>query len=104
MAFYNEQGVVAPLDRFGADDHSWNVGESCHGDDSGRPGVMIFAQALQVWSSLQADTLNITVRQTADAFFVTPALIVQAVDAHPWMCWERTAGDVETWVIGHDGE
>lgn len=64
--------------------------------DTGMPSVAHFGNAVQVWSMAQ-DHDHVSIEETAEAFNVAPALIREAVEAHPWMFLD---GD----DIGHDGE
>lgn len=73
----------------------WNEEDGWDLDDTGLPGVILFAHAIQVWESCQDG--NQTVAQAAAAFNVDEALIRRAVEAHSWMYLE---GD----VIMHKGE
>lgn len=68
----------------------WNL------ETSGMPGEMLFAGALQVWSAAQ-NRDGVTVDEAALTFNVAPAVIRQAVEAHPWLF---LSGD----VIEHEGE
>jgi hypothetical protein len=102
MAYYNDQNVIAPLDRYGKDDQSWNLPDHPEGDESGYPGLGILANAISAWSVLQPGT-QATVGDAAKAFYMTPRLVVLAVKFDPWMYLDED-GPVEDWVIGHDGE
>jgi len=68
--------------------YDWN-------QETGQPGIGLFANAVQVWSTAQGRA--VTVDEAALTFNVRPELIRQAVEWHPWML---LAGD----VIEHDGE
>lgn len=80
---------------FGPNDDDWNIDEG--GD--GKPGVSLFASALQVWSLMQDRDVPVT--EAADAFNTVPDMIREAVEEHPWMLIGNDDG-VE--VIQHDGE
>jgi len=97
MGYYNDDGIVAPLDRFGANNDDWNH------DADGYPGIGLIANAISTWSALQERT-TVTVGEAALTFFIKPELVVQAIEFHYWMCWDKQDGPIETWVIGHDGE
>jgi hypothetical protein len=71
------------------DDDAWCL-------ETGRPGIGLFANAVQIWALLQER--EVTIAEAARAFNVPEAMIRTAVEWHPWMLIE--AGD----IIGHDGE
>ena len=73
-------------------------GDDCLGwnHHTGAPGVVLFGNAVQVWSIAQGR--DVTVQEAALAFNVEPKLIRQAVDDHPWML----INDCD--VIDHDGD
>lgn len=70
----------------------------CHGWDqeTGMPTSSFFGGAVQLWSLAQ--DRPVTVREAALAFNVTPDLMRQAINDHPWML----LGGSEK--IEHDGE
>src|SRR3546814_2832621 len=59
------------------DENGWN-------QETGAPGIMKFAGAVQMWAWAQARS-HVTVREAAQAFNCDPGRIVEAVEAHPWM-------------------
>lgn len=70
----------------------------CWDTETGRPGIGLFAKAVQVWSLMQ--NRDTTVAAAALAFNVSERMIIEAVEWHPWMLLEGKDGD----IIGHDGE
>mgnify|MGYP000893522139 CR=1 FL=1 len=79
----------------GSDDEGWDT-------ETGKPGVVLFANALQVWSALQ--TGDVTVRSAATAFNVAPAMVVAAVKSHAWMFLTGPRDDYDRLKIEHEGE
>lgn len=71
--------------------------------ETGKPGVGLFGNAVQVWSITQNHT-PVTVAEAAAAFNVAPSMIVAAVKAHPWMFLEGQEGDFSKMTIEHEGE
>ena len=63
--------------------------------ETGRPTVGLFSEALQVWCFAQDHP--VTIAEAAVAFRVTEALIVEAIESHPWMY-------VDGAYVGHEGE
>lgn len=64
-------------------------------EETGAPGIVLFGNAVQVWSWMQDRPT--TVAEAARAFNVAEGRIMQAVHAHYWMFLD---GD----VIEHEGE
>ena len=63
--------------------------------DTGNPGVMLFANAVQVWAIAQ--DRPVTAKEAAASFNVDPDLVREAVEEHPWMFLTND-------VIEHEGE
>jgi hypothetical protein len=84
---------------FGHDDDSWN-----HEDD-GKIGVSLFGNAVQVWAMFNANSGRpTTVAAASDAFFVSPLMIIEAVNAHSWMFITGPDDDFTKMQIEHEGE
>jgi hypothetical protein len=67
--------------------------------ETGKPGIAMFAGALQVWSVMQE--VRMALVDAAAAFNVPTAMIREAVEWHTWMFVETIDG-VD--YIGHEGE
>jgi hypothetical protein len=67
--------------------------------ETGRPGIEDFADAIQTWSILQNRT-DTTIEEAAAVFNVPIEMVRQAVEHHPWMVLEGKDGN----VIGHEGD
>lgn len=63
-----------------------------------------FQTAVQVWSFMQAVDQPQTVADAAALFQVKPAVIVKAVEEHPWMYLNGPDDDYSKMIIEHDGE
>ncbi|AMK19346.1 hypothetical protein K663_14840 [Sphingobium sp. MI1205] len=62
-------------------------------------------RAIQVWSGLQDQGwADQTVGAAALAFHLSPALIAEAVEDHPWMFLGGDRADLAAMTIEHDGE
>ena len=84
---------------FGRDDDTWN-----HEDD-GKIGVSLFGNAVQVWAIMNANSGRpTTVATAADAFFVSPLMIIEAIEAHAWMFITGPDDDFTKMQIEHEGE
>lgn len=64
---------------FGGETDGWNIGE----EGSGKVGIGTFSAAIQVWSIHQCKPT--CVAAAAEAFNVPPAMVIEAVEWHPWM-------------------
>lgn len=61
--------------------------------------------AIQVWAGCQDEVWpEQTVGNASLAFHLAPALIVEAVDQHPWMFLSGDRADLSAMLIEHDGE
>ena len=83
-------------DHFGSEAESWNH------DEDGKPGINLFANAVQVWTIMNGD--GATVAQAASAFACPPQMIVECVEHHYWMFLEGPDDDFSKMVIAHEGE
>jgi hypothetical protein len=86
---HGPQFITALID----DPDLWNEWDV---EETGLPGIALFANALQVWAMAQ-NRVEVTVQEAALAFNTTEAVIRQAVEWHAWMFLN---GD----FIDHDGE
>lgn len=83
---------------FGRDDDAWD-------HDTGKPGIQLFANAVQVWAISNANAGRPSnVAAAAAAFAVEPMMIVKAVDAHYWMFLSGPDDDFTKMLIEHEGE
>jgi hypothetical protein len=79
-----------------------------HGNDdewdleTGKPGINLFASAVQVWSASQ-NREAVTIRQTAVAFNVPDQMIITAVRHHYWMNLLGDPRDPAHCIIEHEG-
>lgn len=71
-------------------------------NETGKPGLGIFSNAVQVWSVRNFSTS--TVAAAAEAFKVEPEIILAAVEAHPWMYLSGPGDDYSKLKIEHEGE
>ncbi|CAD7335286.1 hypothetical protein FIM10_02070 [Sphingomonadales bacterium 56] len=79
------------------------LASDCMGFDLTVVGTL--GQAVQVWAGLQDEAwIDQTVGAAALAFHLSPALIAEAVDAHPWMFLSGDRADLAAMAIEHDGE
>lgn len=83
-------------DYFGSDADSWNH------DEDGRPGIDLFASAVQVWAIMNGE--GVTVAEAAKVFSCAPQMIVEAVEHHYWMMIEGPDDDFSKMIIAHEGE
>lgn len=77
----------------------------CH--DTGKPGINLFGNAIQVWAIMQAEggsTKQPTIRNAALAFNSPDAMIREAVEAHYWMLVTGPDDDPTKQFIEHEGE
>lgn len=75
--------------------------------ETGRPGIMLAANAIQFWSTQNFDPIAKqcpSVRQTAEAFKMTDAEVQRAVEAHYWMFLSGPNDDPTKQYIEHEGE
>lgn len=70
--------------------------------ETGAPGIILFGDALQVWSISQNHPVSVA--DAARAFNISPARIVEAVEDHHWMLLVGPRHDYERLMIEHDGE
>lgn len=70
--------------------------------ETGKPGIILFANAVQVWAVLQEG--DVSVSRAATAFNVLPAMIVAAVKSHAWMFLTGPRDDFDKLLIEHEGE
>jgi len=83
------------FDAWADDAHGWDY-------QTGAPGIGLFGNTVQVWSVLQPEP--VTVGDVVRAFSVRTRMVVEAIEAHPWML---LAGDPTRPVfqtIEHDGD
>lgn len=73
---------------FADDDDGWDT-------DTGRVGLMTFANAIQVWSTFQ--DRDCTIDEAAKVFNCAPTKVAAAVKGHPWMFLNGS-------TIEHEGE
>lgn len=69
--------------------------------DTGKPGIMLVANAIQFWAS---QNYRCTVREAAIAFKMTDADVRRAVIAHYWMFITGPDDDPTKQFIEHEGE
>lgn len=84
------------FERFGREDDTWNI------EIDGNPGVMLVARALHVWTTCQPG--EVSVSDVTTAFRLPPSMVVEAVEAHPWMLLVGPRDDFRRLMIEHDGE
>lgn len=84
------------LDTWAEDTMGWDR-------DTGNPGIMLFANAVQVWAVMQ-DKRPITVGDAAAAFNAETRRVAEAVREHPWMFLEGPDDDPARQTIEHEGE
>lgn len=70
--------------------------------ETGQPGIFLFANALQVWA-IRQDHL-VSVAEAAVAFRCPPLAIMEAVDRHAWMFLSGPDDDYSRLLIEHEGE
>jgi hypothetical protein len=70
--------------------------------ETGAPGISLFANALQCWSVMQQR--QVTVWDAANAFKAHPDRIIEAVEYHPWMFLTGDQFDPHKTIIEHEGE
>jgi len=80
---------------FGDADHEWD-------HETGRPGIGLFANALQVWACMRLK--QVSVAEAARAFCCSPLRIIEAVEYHNFMYLSGPDDDLDKMLIGHDGE
>lgn len=90
------QMAVIGEDFFASDDHidGWD-------QETGKPGVALFGNAIQVWSILNGRK---TVADAAAAFNCSPQMVAAAVKQHHWMILVGGGDDFAKMFIDHDGE
>lgn len=66
--------------------------------ETGKPGINLFASAVQVWACQQNELQ--TVEKAAEVFNVDPEMIREAVEHHYWMFLGGPDGN----IIEHEGE
>lgn len=74
-------------------------------DPDAEAGILFedFITALQVWSWMRPSETPATVREAAQQFGVTDAVIQNAVRSSAWMALEGPNDDPTKQVIEHDG-
>ncbi|MXN51856.1 hypothetical protein GR158_12060 [Shinella sp. AETb1-6] len=83
---------------FGHDDDAWD-------QNTGKPGIQLFANAVQVWAFSNANAGQPSnVAAAASAFAVEPLMIKLAVEAHYWMYLSGPDDDFTKLQIEHEGE
>lgn len=94
-----------------AHDASWKqTGEFANDDcitwdqETGAPTKMHLANAIQVWDLLRDSATPSMVADAAKAFNVPGAIIIAAVEEHPWMFIAGPTDDYTKCSIEHDGE
>lgn len=63
-----------------------------------------FVITLGIWSWMRPGEKQCTVREAAQAFDTTDAVIREAVEDHPWMFLYGPDDDPTKQIIEHDGE
>lgn len=93
---------------FGAcvDSYNINLDDDTDDDGSGRPGIMLAANAISFWLGMRGrDDPPSTVGLVAQVFNMPEEAVAQAVDEHPWMfLGGPMTGPVGDRVIEADGE
>jgi hypothetical protein len=79
-----------------ADETSWDM-------RTGAPGIILVANAIQVWSSFQPGE-KASVAEAARAFNIEPIKVIEACDSHHYLYLEGPRDDYARLFIGHDGE
>lgn len=69
--------------------------------DTGKPGIALFGNAIQVWSILNGRK---SVADAAVAFNCSPQMVAAAVKHHYWMLLVGRGDDFSKVFIEHDGE
>jgi hypothetical protein len=86
------------------DEGNWNP-------DTGAIGIMLFANSVQVWSAAQMRETSVA--EAAGVFNCDPRIIIEAVEAHPWLFFAgrssaepsfATDDDYSKLFIEHEGE
>lgn len=83
------------FDKWAADDEAWDT-------ETGAPGIVLFGNALQVWSLMQRHPVSVA--DASRAFNLSAARIIEAVEDHYWMLLTGPRDDYERLMIEHDGE
>lgn len=86
--------VDPKLESWASDPEAWD-------QNSGMPGISLFANALQVWSMMQDHNTSLT--EAATVFNVSVERIREAVEYHYWMFVDHLVNTGEE-IIGHEGE
>lgn len=90
--------IDEPMTRYTFD--QWAENEAGWDTDTGRPGIMYVANALQAWSTFNFGSIT-TVKRAAEVFNLREEDVRAAIEAHPWMF---IAGEGDEATIEHDGE
>lgn len=69
--------------------------------ETGKPGIALFGNAVQVWSILNGRK---SVAEAAAAFNCPPQMVAAAVKQHYWMLLVGCGDDFTKVFIEHDGE
>lgn len=85
-------------DYFGRDPTRFDIED----DGDGKPGIVQFGNALQVWSVMQERPTSVA--EAAVAFNCEPLMIIEAVNDHNWMLLTGPDDDFTKLMIEHDGE
>jgi hypothetical protein len=83
------------FNRWAAEDDRWD-------QDTGAPGISLFGNAVQVWSTMQSEAVSVAA--AARAFNVEPSRIIEAVNAHYWMFLSGPEDDYARLMIEDEGE
>lgn len=95
MARICAKGRFAMSEFFAFDDTGWD-------HDTGKPGISLFGNAIQVWAVQNAiGGKPVTILDAAAAFKCDEAMIIEAVENHYWMFVTEENGVL---VIEHEGE
>lgn len=79
--------------------------EDCWDIETGKPGIMQFASAVQVWCMMNFRVdQEISVNDVAKSFDVPATMVAKAVEEHPWMFLSGAEDDYTKMYIQHDGE
>ena len=81
------------FDQFAENENGWDT-------DTGRPGIMYVANAIQAWSTFNYGKAC-TVGMAATIFNLREEDVVAAIAAHPWMIIIGTGSNA---LIEHEGE
>lgn len=81
----------------------WNEDDPTTWDaENGTVGIMLVANAIQVWSVFNAGPRSVA--DAAAAFNMNPSSVIEAVEEHPWMFLTGPRDDFHQLMIEHEGE